>query len=65
MCAFLARSSTDGLFLKPYRPKEVKNKTEYWTKFIGLVKALATSWWCFLKQVSLLLLVIYCTWTNH
>lgn len=33
MCAFLART-TDGLFLKSYRPHEVKNKTEYWDKSI-------------------------------
>lgn len=36
MCAFLARSATDGLFLKSYRLQEVKNKTEYWVKSIVL-----------------------------
>ncbi len=41
MCAFLARSTTDGLFLKTYRPQDVKNKTEYWDKsVVGLGKSL-------------------------
>lgn len=34
-----------ALFLKPYRPKEVKNKTEYWKKFI-------VRWTCESSQTS-------------